>query len=129
MALSLSGTLGVSQDAVGSAPVKSYSSSNLSIPTTNNQITTVNHGLGVTPRLVRVVAVCLTAVNGWAIGDEGEVLFNCVDNGTYQVMWWANSTQVGFSSGSGVMIINRTNGYTFNILNNSSFALKVYAFA
>jgi hypothetical protein len=129
MAVTISGTSGINQDSIGTAPIKSFTSANQAIPTAASQLFSVSHGLGSTPRLVRIVAVCLTANNGWAVGDETQVLFNAVDNGTYQTMPWANATTVGWTSGSGISIINRTNYYLLNIINNTNWALKVYAFA
>jgi len=128
MAVTISGTSGINQDGVGSAPIKTFTSSNQSIPTATSQLFSVSHGLGATPRFVSLVAVCLTANNGWSVGDETAVMINAVDNGAYQGMPWANSTTIGWTSGSAVMILNRTNYYSLNIINNTNWALKVYAF-
>lgn len=129
MAVTISGTSGINQDNVGTAPIKSFTSANQSIPTATSLAFTVSHGLGVVPRLIRVVAVCLTANNGWSVGDEIEPMFNAVDNGNQQTRPYANSTVVGYFSGSSICIINRTNQYSLNIINNTNWALKVYAFA
>lgn len=129
MAVTISGTNGINQDNIGTAPIKSFTSTNQSIPTATNQAFTVTHGLGTTPRIIRVVAVCLTANNGWAVGDEVEPMLNAVDNGNQQMRPYANSTVVGYWSGSAMVIINRTNQYGLNIINNTNWAIKVYAFA
>lgn len=129
MAVTISGTSGINQDSVGTAPIKSFTSANQAIPTAASQLFSVTHGLGVTPRLVRLVGVCLTANNGWSVGDECEVMIGAVDNGAYQTKPWANSTTVGWTSGSALMILNRTNYFSLNITNNTNWALKVYAFA
>jgi len=108
---------------------KSFTSSNQAIPTAINQYFTVAHGLGVTPKFVRVVAVCLTANNGWAVDDEVELMFNAIDNGNQQMRAYANATNVGYYSGSSMPIMNFTNQYTLNIINNTNWAVKVYALA
>jgi hypothetical protein len=115
--------------ATAAVITKAFTSSNQAIPTATQQNFNVAHGLGTTPKIVRLVAVCLTAVNGWAVGDESEVLFGCVDNGALQVFCWADATNVGYNSGSAVLIMNRTTQFSYNIINNSNFALKIYAFA
>lgn len=129
MAVTISGTSGINQDNIGTAPLKSFTSSNQSIPTATGQAFTVAHGLGVVPRIVRVVAVCLSASGGYSAGDETEPMFNNIDNGNQQTRPWANATYVGYQSGSSVVIMNLTNQYGLNITNNSSWAIKVYAFA
>jgi hypothetical protein len=129
MAVTISGTSGINQDNIGTAPIKSFTSTNQSIPTATSQAFTVAHGLGVTPRIFHVVAVCLTANNGWAVGDETDFMTNAVDNGNQQTRPYANSTVVGYFSGSGIIILNRTNQYGLNLINNTNWAIKVYAFA
>jgi hypothetical protein len=115
--------------AASSALTKSFTSSNQSVPTAASQLFTVAHGLGTIPKLLRVVAVCTTAVNNWAVGDEGEIAINAVDNGNLQLFPWCDSTNVYYTSGSNVLIFNRTNYYSYSLINNSNFAIKVYAFA
>lgn len=128
MAVTINGTSGINQDNVGTAPLKSFTSSNQSMLTATSQLATVAHGLGVVPRIVRVVAVCVVANNGWSVGDEMEPMFNCVDNGNQQIRPWANATNIYWTSGSAIIIVNRTNYYSLNIINNTSWNMKAYAF-
>jgi hypothetical protein len=129
MAVTISGTSGINQDNIGTAPIKSFTSATQNCPTATSQAYTVTHTLGAVPRIVRLVAVCTVANNGWAVGDESEVMINGVDNGAYQQMPWCNSTQIGWSSGSQMVISNRTNWYNLGLISNTNFVLKVYAFA
>ena len=109
---------------------KSFTSSNQSIPTTASQAFTVAHGMGITPKILRLVAVCLTATAGWTVGAEGEVLINGTSNGNIQSFGlFADATNVYYDSGSAIITINFSSGDYVNILNNSNFALKIYAFA
>jgi hypothetical protein len=132
MAVTISGTSGINQDGVGTAPIKSFTSTNQAIPTAASQSFTVAHGLGVTPRIFYVRAVCLVADNGYAVGDEANYSINSTNNGNQQLgqgAVFANSTNVGYVSGSTMMIIRRSDQFSVNIINNSNWAIKVYAFA
>ena len=114
------------------APIfsKSFVSSNQSIPTASSQTFSVAHSLGVVPKIVRVVAVCLTASLGWAVGAEGEVLVNGTSNGNIQTLGaLADATNVYYGSGSSIVVFNYSTSDFANIVNNANFAIKIYAFA
>jgi hypothetical protein len=109
---------------------KSFVSSNQSIPTATGQLFTVAHGMGVVPKILRLVAVCLTAQYGWTVGAEGDILVNSISNGNIQMMpVLADATNVYYGAGSYILILNFSTGDYAGILNNSNFALKIYAFA
>lgn len=130
MAVTISGTSGISQDGVGTAIIKSFTSANQSTPTANNTAYTISHTLGVVPKIVRLVAVCTTAVSGYSVGDETEVLISSNTNGNYQAFCWASATQLGYNSGPGNMIVtDKSTAASVNLQSNSNFALKYYAFA
>ena len=114
------------------APIfsQSFVSSNQSIPTANGQTFTVAHGLGVVPKLLRLVAVCLTATGGWTVGAEGQIIISGLTNGNVNFEpQFANATNVYYGSGSSMLILNFSTGDVQNITNNSNFAVKIYAFA
>jgi len=119
-----------STQTVASPFSKSFVSSNQSIPTASGQTFTVAHGLGVVPKILRLVAVCLTAQYGWTVGAEGEITMNGTTNGNLQnIGVLADVTNVYYAAGSGINIINNSSGDNVSILNNSNFALKIYAYA
>lgn len=111
------------------ALTKSFTSGNLSIPTSAGIVVSTAHGLGVVPKIIRVVAVCLTADLGYSVGDEIEPMFNAVNNGNQQTRPWANATNVYFATGSAMTILDLSNQYASTVLNNTNWAVKVYAFA
>ena len=79
--------------------------------------------------MYRVVAVCTSAINGWSVGDETDIMINMVDNGALQVLPWADATNIYWGSGSSMMICNRTNQFSYNIINaGANWSVKVYAF-
>jgi hypothetical protein len=132
MPVTINGTTGINQDGVGTAPIRSFTSANLAVPTATSQSFTVAHGLGVTPRITRVVAVCLVADSGYSVGDEANLSINAVNNGNQQIgqgAMWASSTVVGYVSGSTLMIIRRSDQFAVSIISNNNWAIKVYAFA
>jgi len=107
-----------------------FISSNQSTPAASNTAYTISHTLGVVPKIVRLVAVCTTAVSGYSIGDETEVLVSSSSNGNYQAFPWASSTQLGYNSGPGNMLItDKSTAASVNLQGNSNFQLKYYAFA
>jgi len=114
------------------APIfsKSFVSSNQSIPTASAQAFTVAHSMGVVPKILRLVAVCLTAQYGWTVGAEGQFVINGTSNGNIQEFpVFADATNVYYGSGSSLVILNFSSGDYVNILNNSNFAVKIYAYA
>ena len=134
MAATTIGTSGVTfPDATTqtTAPVitKKYESTNQSIATTTSQAFQLAHSLGTVPKIIVLTAVCLTSNNGWTAGQQTEVMVGCIDNGAIQAMPWADSTNVYWTSGSGMIVFNQTNYYSLNIINNSNWAIKVYAYA
>lgn len=109
---------------------KSFVSSNQSIPTANGQAFTVAHGLGVVPKLLRLVAVCLTATGGWTVGAEGQIIISGLSNGNINFEpQFADATNVYYGSGSSMLVLNFSSGDYLNVLNNSNFAIKIYAYA
>ena len=109
---------------------KSFVSSNQSIPTASGQTFTVAHSMGVVPKILRLVAVCLTAQYGWTVGAEGDILVNSTTNGNIQMVpVLADATNVYYVAGSYIGIPNFSTGDIAGILNNSNFALKIYAYA
>jgi len=129
MVMSLSGTTGATFPDGTTQPsaIRTFVSSNLSIPTAASQLFSVAHGLGQIPRFIRLVGVCLVANNGYSVGDETEPTFNCADNGNIQFNPWADATNIGYSSGSGLIIARRTDLWAVNLINNTNWALKIYA--
>ena len=109
---------------------ESFVSSNQSIPTANGQAFTVAHGLGVVPKLLRLVAICLTATGGWTVGAEGQIIISGLTNGNVNFEpQFADATNVYYGSGSSMLILNFSSGDVQNITNNSNFAVKIYAYA
>jgi hypothetical protein len=126
-------TFGVRVDSarVADNGISKFISTILTVPTAVAQAQSVAHGLGAVPALVRLVAVCKVAGYGYAVGDEAEVLCGAYDNGNVQLKPWASATYVGWSSGSNMMIINRSlaQGNALNIINlGVYFGLRVYAY-
>jgi len=107
--------------------VTKFTSGLLAVPTAAGQYFTVAHGLGATPRQVRVVGYCNTASYGYSVGDEVELVISCADNGNVQVLPYANATNVGYFSGSAMVVGNLTNSYAATIINNTNWRIKVYA--
>lgn len=81
----------------GSKPVK-FTSTDTAVPAGGNNVINTAHGLGATPQLVRVVLVCQTAENNYAIGDEAavEAVSSTAFGGTVW-NWGANTTNVWVS--------------------------------
>jgi hypothetical protein len=107
----------------------SFTSANQAVPTTTNTAFTIAHTLGVVPKIVRLVAVCTTASVGYAVNDEIELLFSNATNGNFQAFYYSNASVVGYWSGPYIIINNASNGAQVDLINNSNFAFKVYAFA
>jgi hypothetical protein len=107
----------------------SFTSTNQAGPTATATAYTIAHTLGVVPKIVRLVAVCTTASVGYAVGDEIELLFSNGTNGNFQAFYYSNATVVGYWSGPYIIINNASNGTQVDLINNSNFAFKVYAFA
>lgn len=134
MAATTIGTSGVTfPDATtqSTAPVftKKYESTNQNVPTATGQAFQLAHSLGVMPKLIVIAAVCTTANNGWTVGQQTQVMIGCTDNGAVQAMPWADSTYVYWTSGAGLIVFNQTNYYSLNLINNTNWAIKVYAYA
>ena len=108
---------------------KSFISSNQAGPTATGTAYTISHTLGVVPKIVRLVAVCTTASGGYAVGDEIELLFSNSTNGNMQAFYYANASVIGYWSGPYIYLNDASNGSLVNLINNSNFAFKVYAFA
>lgn len=132
MVMSLSGTMGATfpDGTIQSFGFRAFISSNLAVPTANSQNFTVSHGLGVVPKLVRVVGVCTIAAAGYSVGDEVDIYVSGVDNGNLQeCAWYANASIVGYSSGNGILVYNRSTHWSYSLTNATGWAIKVYAFA
>ena len=78
-----------------------------------NSFISVAHGLGYTPVNVNLELTCLTADQGYSVGD---VIYNPAIGASSSnygpCLAWANSTNVGvgIASGNSILIINKTTG-------------------
>lgn len=114
--------LGIALQTVGFASTN-YSITN--IGTFLNQA----HGFGVTPGLVRAVAVCLQTEGGYAAGDEVNANSVIDSSGGQMVAVGANATNVFcVHRGEGIanQMLQRTGTNVFT-LTSAKWALKVYA--
>jgi Major tropism determinant N-terminal domain len=59
-----------------------------------NSVVTANHGLGSVPKFIDVYLECVTANNGYAIGDRFYPQLSVL------ITWWASATQVGIVCGA-----------------------------
>lgn len=114
--------------AASGGGVTKFDSGNLTAATAAGQSLSYPHNLSSVPSMVRLVAVCVSANAGYAVGDEAELLINGMQNGNIQFKPWANVSHVGYYSGNAMVIINRTNGYEVPITNNDTYwKIKFYA--
>lgn len=82
-------------------------------------VTTIAHGLGATPTKVQVVLKCISAENGFAVGEEVHFMNNLFTAGSrpenFGVMFSADNTNIYIRRGdSGIRVIN-TSGVNSNI--------------
>ncbi len=98
---------------------------------TDDTYVSFTHGLGKAPRQVRAVLKCLTAEDGWAIGDEIDVTslrLNAATTDTPMFAVMANATEVvvrRFSTGLITYAPKGAGG--LQLITNANWGLKVYA--
>jgi hypothetical protein len=84
----------------------SFISTGIAIPASNT-VASVSHGLGSTPSSWSVAIVCVTAEQGYSVGDEIDVSGLIDGDGGRMTSSWANSTTIGWitSVASGALSI------------------------
>ena len=92
-----------------------------------SQVYSQAHGLGGTPKQVRVVAVCATIDNGYAVGDELDI-HSLRDAGNVSAGVCADGTNITvlLSSAAGNSIPNKGTG-VYAAMTEASWNLKIYA--
>lgn len=119
-------------DAIAALSVftKQYTSSNQTI--TSAGLLTLAHSLGAAPRLVFFELVCTTADGGFAVNDVVMIGVNSTstgDNRYTSVYYDATNVYVRFSSTASVFAVgNKANGNSAALI-NTSWRLRVRAFA
>ncbi len=93
---------------------------------------TIAHGLGATPKQVRVVLVCTTTDLGWAVGDEVDLFSVRASNGDLHVVATTGSdatnvtVAIDLAATDGWRIANKTTG-AYGAATEASWTPKVYA--
>jgi hypothetical protein len=104
--------------SVGFAP--QYTSGLTAIAADTNQ--TFTHSLGAAPSLVRVVAECAIAADGYAVGDQIEAPLTSNPAGSagdYATSVYSNATVIGLNTGSNVVAIGLTSKNLMNLATTS----------
>lgn len=94
-------------------------------------MTTIAHGLGEKPKLIRIVAVCTTAINGYAVGDEVEItVADAAHQGTAAPRD-ATNIYLTQSSNQAGLIPRRDAGFSGDLfaITSTNFNLRVRAWA
>ena len=113
MAMTLSGTSGVTLPNGGVFPAGYYESS-LQTLSIGYSAVTVSHGLGAQPKLFMVVFKCNTTDLGYAVGDEVAYPFASL-YGVGGFSTWASTTQIGSVVNANLQLPNKSTG-TFGTL-------------
>lgn len=81
---------------------------------------TIAHGLGVKPKLVWPVLVCITANNGFNVGDEVSCgpIFDAGSGGGIQVVPDATNLNVRFGNSNTLRVLNQSTGAGINLTNS-----------
>jgi len=92
---------------------------------------TIAHGMGVAPKLFQMHIKCLTAEDGWAIGDEMEVGYDnstAGDNRFLALQKDATNIKIRFTNKSNVFhLANKTTGVSTTFTNaNWEFYVRAY---
>lgn len=117
------GASGAAGSTGGGIFTSTFESSALSITASSDH--SAAHGLGVRPSGMQAFLRCNTAEFGYAINDEVEFLNGDATN--YKGLY-ANATNIGWYTGTGLVITNRTTGAVASItLASWDIILRAYA--
>ena len=130
-ASNITGVLPVANGGTGSSTgasgvfSESFESSELNITAGNTE---VDHGLGVTPKIVKLVVRCKDAVNtqGYLVGDEVEVINPA---GYTQLSYYSNATKCGISLVGSINLLDKNPSGAPTSVNASHWKLVLRAFA
>lgn len=118
--------VGYTKSSGPTPPLKEYVSSELTI--TAGGSSTLTHGLGAKPKMVRASLICKTAEAGWAIGDEVGVEVVVANGNTYNFSYGCNASSVRVVCGSSGCAVNNASG-TLVTVNAANWRLIVRAWA
>lgn len=108
----------------GTPLAKKFASSLVAVA--NGSMATVAHGLGAKPTMTRLVLVCITAANGYIVGDELDMLGDSNAAGTACALS-SDTTSCYITTGNGGINTSfKTSGATTTIV-TASWNWKVYA--